>query len=247
MRIGILHETWYHYDTPAKGVIQTLRLTPRNHDGQYVINWRVEVSEEALKKQELIETAAAREPRHRSRVAFLEDYDIALAKELVQGVDVWINTPRRPWEACGTSGMKVLVNGGLNCSILDGWWDEAFAPNVGWSIGDERGGEAAEVDARDALSLYDTLESRIVPEFYDRDMEGLPRKWLARIRASMSALKNAILRMSSQALTLLPSALMREPHALLGHRSHLSATGFMAAVEGPMPLSDQHEGGRYCC
>ena len=133
----------------------------------------------------------AREPRHRSRVAFLEDYDIALARELVQGVDVWINTPRRPWEACGTSGMKVLVNGGLNCSILDGWWDEAFAPNVGWSIGDERGGEAAEVDARDALSLYDTLESRIVPEFYDRDMEGLPRKWLARIRASMSVLTPA--------------------------------------------------------
>jgi starch phosphorylase len=130
----------------------------------------------------------ARKPRHRGRVAFLEDYDIGLAQELVQGVDVWINTPRRPWEACGTSGMKVLVNGGLNCSILDGWWDEAYAPELGWAIGDERGGDAAEVDAADAVSLYEILELRIVPEFYDRDTEGLPRKWLARIRGSMAAL-----------------------------------------------------------
>jgi starch phosphorylase len=133
----------------------------------------------------------AREPRIRPRVVFLEDYDIDLAKELVQGVDVWINTPRRPWEACGTSGMKVLVNGGLNCSILDGWWDEAYEPGLGWSIGDERGGEAAEVDARDAASLFDLLEKRIVPEFYDRDAEGLPRGWLKRIRNSMSTLTPA--------------------------------------------------------
>lgn len=133
----------------------------------------------------------ARDPRFRVRVVFLEDYDMGLAKELVQGVDVWINTPRRPWEACGTSGMKVLVNGGLNCSILDGWWDEAYEPGLGWSIGDERGGEAAEVDARDAASLFDTLERKIVPEFYDRDADGLPRAWLARIRNSMSKLTPA--------------------------------------------------------
>lgn len=130
----------------------------------------------------------ARQPGMRRRVVFLEDYDIALAQELVQGVDVWINTPRRPWEACGTSGMKVLVNGGLNVSVLDGWWDEAYAPELGWSIGDERGGEAREVDARDAASLYDVLENQIVPEFYNRDAEGLPRAWLARIRRSMSVL-----------------------------------------------------------
>jgi glycogen phosphorylase len=133
----------------------------------------------------------ARQPRYRSRVVFLEDYDIALAQELVQGVDVWINTPRRPWEACGTSGMKVLVNGGINCSILDGWWDEAYQADVGWAIGDGRGGDAAEVDERDAESLYDTLEQRIVPEFYDRDADGLPRAWLARIRRSMSTLTPA--------------------------------------------------------
>jgi len=130
----------------------------------------------------------AQQPRYRRRVVFLEDYDIALAQELVQGVDVWINTPRRPWEACGTSGMKVLVNGGLNCSILDGWWDEAYDAGGGWSIGDGRGGEAQDVDARDAVSLYDTLEQKIIPEFYDRDAEGLPRAWLARVRRSMSAL-----------------------------------------------------------
>jgi starch phosphorylase len=132
--------------------------------------------------------AIARQPRFRRHVVFLEDYDIALAKQLVHGVDVWINTPRRPWEACGTSGMKVLVNGGLNCSTLDGWWDEAFTPGVGWSIGDERGGEAAEIDARDAKSLYDVLEKNIVPEFYSRDAEGLPRAWLSRMRRSMSVL-----------------------------------------------------------
>ncbi len=130
----------------------------------------------------------ARQPRYRRRVAFLEDYDIALAQELIQGVDVWINTPRRPWEACGTSGMKVLVNGGLNCSILDGWWDEAYQEDVGWSIGDGKGGEAAQVDARDLASLYDTLEQKIVPEFYDRDATGLPRAWVGRIRRSMSLL-----------------------------------------------------------
>jgi glycogen phosphorylase len=79
----------------------------------------------------------AQRPEFRERVVFLEDYDIALAQELVQGVDVWINTPRRPWEACGTSGMKVLVNGGLNLSTRDGWWEEAYAPELGWAIGDD--------------------------------------------------------------------------------------------------------------
>lgn len=135
--------------------------------------------------------ALARDPRFRRRVVFLEDYDIAIAKELVQGADVWINTPRRPWEACGTSGMKVLVNGGLNCSILDGWWAEAHADGLGWSIGDASGGEASEVDGRDAESLFETLETQVIPEFYDRDADGLPRAWLERIRRSLSVLTPA--------------------------------------------------------
>jgi starch phosphorylase len=135
--------------------------------------------------------ALARQPRYRRRVVFLEDYDIALAQELVQGVDLWINTPRRPWEACGTSGMKVLVNGGINCSILDGWWDEAFRPELGWAIGDDKGGEVGKIDARDADSLYSLLEQRIIPEFYARDSEGLPRRWLTRVRRSTSVLTPA--------------------------------------------------------
>jgi starch phosphorylase len=133
----------------------------------------------------------ARQPRFRHRVVFLEDYDIDLAQHLVQGVDVWINTPRRPWEACGTSGMKILVNGGLNCSILDGWWDEAYDSDVGWAIGDGRGGSLEEVDARDALSLYEILETKVIPEFYEYDVAGLPRAWLKRVRNSMSKLTPA--------------------------------------------------------
>ncbi len=127
-----------------------------------------------------------RRPDVRDRAVFVEDYDMALAQELVQGVDVWINTPRRPWEACGTSGMKVLVNGGLNLSSLDGWWAEAYAPDLGWAIGD--GGESADDDAREAQMLYRLLEEQVAPEFYDRDGAGLPRRWIARIRASMAQL-----------------------------------------------------------
>jgi glycogen phosphorylase len=130
----------------------------------------------------------ARQAKFRRRIVFLEDYDISIAQELVQGVDVWINTPRRPWEACGTSGMKVLVNGGINCSTLDGWWDEADHDGAGWAIGSGAGGAAEDVDVHDAKSLYDILENQVIPEFYDRDDSGLPRKWLARIRASMSKL-----------------------------------------------------------
>jgi starch phosphorylase len=107
-------------------------------------------------------------------------------------VDVWINTPRRPWEASGTSGMKVLVNGGLNLSVLDGWWAEAFAPNAGWALGDgaEHGDDPA-WDHADAEALYAVLEQQIIPEFYGRDENGLPKSWVSRIRESMSKLTPA--------------------------------------------------------
>jgi len=124
----------------------------------------------------------------RAHAVFLEDYDMVLAEELVQGVDVWINTPRRPWEASGTSGMKVLVNGGLNLSELDGWWAEAYAPEFGWAIGDGREHFEPEWDAAETEQLYALLERQIVPEFYDRDSDGIPRAWVARIRASLSQL-----------------------------------------------------------
>ena len=124
----------------------------------------------------------------RGRCVFLEDYDLTLAQELVQGVDVWINTPRRPWEACGTSGMKVLVNGGLNLSVLDGWWEEAYAPGLGWAIGGDTSEGGSDGDARDAEALFRVLEDQVVPLFYDRDSEGLPHAWLERVRASLSRL-----------------------------------------------------------
>jgi glycogen phosphorylase len=130
----------------------------------------------------------AREPELRRRIVFLEDYDLYLAQELVQGVDLWINTPRRPMEACGTSGMKVLVNGGLNLSVLDGWWEEAYRPEVGWAIGDSAAPDEATGDRRDAEQLFDIIERAVVPEFYARDEAGLPRAWLARIRRSLSEL-----------------------------------------------------------
>jgi starch phosphorylase len=130
----------------------------------------------------------AARPEARASVVFLDDYDMRLATEMVQGVDVWLNTPRRPWEASGTSGMKVLVNGGLNLSTLDGWWAEAYAPGLGWALGDGDDGDVAADDLRDADQLYGLLERTIVPEFYDRDADGLPRRWLARIRASMASL-----------------------------------------------------------
>jgi starch phosphorylase len=130
-----------------------------------------------------------RRPEARPHVIFLSDYDMLLTEHLVQGVDVWINTPRRPWEACGTSGMKVLVNGGINLSELDGWWAEAYAPDVGWALGDgkEHGADPA-WDAVEANALYDLLEREVIPEFYTRDKDGIPAAWVARMRESMARL-----------------------------------------------------------
>jgi starch phosphorylase len=119
---------------------------------------------------------------------FLEDYDMALAQHLVAGIDVWINTPRRPMEACGTSGMKILVNGGLNLSELDGWWAEAYQPDVGWAIGDNQDHDRFTHNGIEASRLYSLLEEEVIPEFYERDRRGMPQKWLKRIRTSMARL-----------------------------------------------------------
>jgi starch phosphorylase len=125
----------------------------------------------------------------RRHVIFLSDYNMLLSEYLVQGVDVWINTPRRPWEACGTSGMKVLVNGGINLSELDGWWAEAYAPEVGWALGDGREhGDDPAWDAVEADALYDLLEREVIPEFYTRDESGIPTAWVKRMRESMARL-----------------------------------------------------------
>jgi starch phosphorylase len=130
-----------------------------------------------------------RQPEVRTHVIFLGDYDMLLTAQLVQGVDVWINTPRRPWEACGTSGMKVLVNGGINLSELDGWWAEAYTPEVGWALGDGREHDDDPAwDAIEANALYELLEQQVVPEFYTRSLEGIPTAWVARMRESMAQL-----------------------------------------------------------
>jgi len=130
-----------------------------------------------------------RRPEVRSHAVFLSDYDMLMAEQLVQGMDVWLNTPRRPWEASGTSGMKVLVNGGLNLSELDGWWAEAYSPEVGWALGDGKEHDHDPAwDAVEAESLYDLLEREVIPAFYTRDERGIPQAWVARMRKSMATL-----------------------------------------------------------
>ena len=130
-----------------------------------------------------------RQTEARPHAIFLSDYDMLLTEHLVQGVDVWLNTPRRPWEACGTSGMKVLVNGGINLSELDGWWAEAYVPDLGWALGDgQEHGDDPAWDAAEAEVLYERLEREVIPEFYTRDAQGIPTAWVARMRESMARL-----------------------------------------------------------
>ncbi|HWP40173.1 MAG TPA: alpha-glucan family phosphorylase, partial [Tepidisphaeraceae bacterium] len=131
----------------------------------------------------------ARDPAIRRRFVFIENYDMNVARYLVQGVDVWLNTPRRPYEASGTSGMKAAVNGVLNCSILDGWWVEAYSPDVGWAIGHgEIYPDAGYQDHVESQALYDILEKQIIPLFYDRTVDNFPREWIARMKNSMRKL-----------------------------------------------------------
>lgn len=125
----------------------------------------------------------------RDHIVFLSDYDMNLARRMVQGVDVWLNNPRRPWEASGTSGMKVLVNGGINLSELDGWWAEAYDPSTGWAIGDgQEHADNALLDAMEAEQLYQLLEKEVIPLYYERDEQGIPRNWIRMIKQSMAQL-----------------------------------------------------------
>jgi starch phosphorylase len=164
-------------------------LTNSQHPVQLIIAGKAHPADQA--GQALIQewTHFIRQPEIRPHIIFLSDYDMLLTEHLVQGVDVWINTPRRPWEASGTSGMKVLVNGGLNLSELDGWWAEAYTPDVGWALGDgkEHGDDPA-WDAVEADALYDLLEREVIPEFYTRDEHGIPIAWVKRMRESMARL-----------------------------------------------------------
>jgi starch phosphorylase len=130
-----------------------------------------------------------RDPRFAGRLVFVENYDINVGRHLVQGVDVWLNTPRRPLEASGTSGQKVLLNGGLNLSVLDGWWAEAYDGSNGFAIGEGATHTSPEVqDGRDMAALFQVLEEQVLPLYYDRDAEGLPRKWIARMKRAIRTL-----------------------------------------------------------
>lgn len=139
--------------------------------------------------RQIVQLSQTEEFRH--SLVFIENYDMNVARYMVQGVDVWLNNPRRPKEASGTSGMKVIYNGGLNCSILDGWWAEAYSPEVGWAIGNGEQYEEPEWEHQDYIeshALYNLLEHDIVPLFYHRDRNGLPREWIAKVKASLRTL-----------------------------------------------------------
>ncbi|HYS43358.1 MAG TPA: alpha-glucan family phosphorylase, partial [Geobacteraceae bacterium] len=147
---------------------------PADHQGKELIRQIVQLSHQE---------------RFRHRIVFIEDYDMGVARHLVQGVDVWLNTPRRPMEASGTSGMKVAFNGGLNMSVLDGWWCEGYNGQNGWAIG--RGEVYDDIEYQNEVegrAIYDLLENEIVPLFYDRGPEGIPRGWVAVMKASMQSL-----------------------------------------------------------
>jgi starch phosphorylase len=147
---------------------------PRDNQGKELIKQLVHFS-----RQETV----------RSRFVFLEDYDMNVARYLVQGVDVWLNTPQRPLEASGTSGMKVVPNGGLNLSVLDGWWSEGYNLDVGWAIGaGEEYNDPSYRDEVEGKSLFDVLENDLVPLFYDLGSDRLPRKWIAKVKGSMKQL-----------------------------------------------------------
>jgi starch phosphorylase len=164
-------------------------LTNSQRPVQLIIAGKAHPADQAGQALILEWTRFIRQSEARLHAIFLSDYDMLLTEHLVQGVDVWINTPRRPWEACGTSGMKVLVNGGINLSELDGWWAEAYSPEIGWALGDglEHGDDPA-WDAVEADALYDLLERDVIPEFYARDGQDIPTAWVARMRNSMASL-----------------------------------------------------------
>ncbi|HHP50666.1 MAG TPA: alpha-glucan family phosphorylase [Moorella mulderi] len=159
-----------HPQMPVQ-IIYAGKAHPRDEEGKRLI-------------QQIV--AASQWPELKGRLIFLEDYDMELAKLMVQGVDLWLANPRRPLEACSTSGMKVVLNGSLFMSTLDGWWDEAWNPEAGWAIG--RGEELPDPlyqDAAEAELLYDLLEKEVVPLFYERDTRGLPWGWIRKMKNSL--------------------------------------------------------------
>ena len=160
-----------------------------NYPVQLIIAGKAHPRDDAGKEliQEIIQFSKVEHLR--KRIVFLENYDMNVARYMVQGCDVWLNNPRRPYEASGTSGMKIIANGGLNFSVLDGWWDEAYSRDLGWRIGDREG--YADEDYQDEIEsrlIYETLEKEIVPLFYQRGEDKIPREWIQMMKNSMSKL-----------------------------------------------------------
>jgi starch phosphorylase len=167
---------------------RALRLIDGPHPLQIVIAGKAHpMDQEAKKLVQQIFPLRERGPVG-SRVAFLEDYDLRMAARLVRGCDVWLNVPRPPLEASGTSGMKAALNGALNVSVLDGWWEEAYDGGNGWALGGTPESDSHAQDDRDADELYSLFEAEILPLFYERDDSGIPRGWLRRVRASLRSI-----------------------------------------------------------
>jgi starch phosphorylase len=167
---------------------RALNLLGGGHPIQVVIAGKAHPRDDDAKRLVQQVFALKRAPNAALRVAFLEDYDVRMGAALVAGCDVWLNLPRPPLEASGTSGMKAALNGGLNLSVLDGWWCEAAHGDNGWSLRSDSGPDDGVQDAHDADALYGLLESEIVPLFYERDAQGIPRRWIARVRASLRSI-----------------------------------------------------------
>jgi starch phosphorylase len=164
-------------------------ISDKDHPVQFIIAGKAHPKDEEGKRfiQEIFQFT--KEERFRRKIVFIENYDLNVARYLVEGCDVWLNTPRRPLEASGTSGMKVIANGGLNFSVLDGWWDEGFDPEIGWKIGN--GEEYTDPDYQDEIEshqFYDTLERQIIPLYYTRTEDKLPRQWISMVKNSMKKL-----------------------------------------------------------
>jgi starch phosphorylase len=162
-----------HADHPIQFVFAG-KAHPRDNEGKRFMQRIVDI---------------ARHPRLVGKVVFIENYDMNVGRHLVSGADIWLNTPRRPLEASGTSGQKIVIHGGLNLSIMDGWWREGFNGSNGWSIGEDLSETDLEMqDEKDAGSLYRILTEQVIPEFYRRDAEGIPKDWIRRIRSAMRSL-----------------------------------------------------------
>ena len=164
-------------------------LGSKNKPVQFIFAGKAHPKDDEGKKliQEIYQMT--KEEQFKKRVVFLENYDMNVARYMVEGADIWLNNPRRPLEASGTSGMKVIANGGLNFSVLDGWWDEGFDPELGWKIGN--GEEYSDPDYQDEVEsrqLYNTLETDIIPLFYERGEDRIPRGWMKKIKVSMNKL-----------------------------------------------------------